>query len=163
MTEHSPAVLFVCTANICRSPMAEGLLKALVLKELPASPTWRIESAGTWTRSGLPAAPFSIQCMATRGIDISPHLSQSIEEVTIEEFDLILTMETGHKEAILIKYPTARNRVMIISELVNLKTSIFDPVGLPIEVFNQTANLINQILYKGLPVILEKLMLNPAS
>jgi len=157
MTSHSPAILIVCTANICRSPMAEGLLKNLVRQEIEGDHTWRIESAGTWTRKGFPAAPFSIQTMAARGIDISQHLSQSIEEVALDEFDLILTMEAGHKEAILVEFPFVRGRVLMISELVNQKTSIFDPVGLPVEVFQKTADHLDHLIRNGLPMILEKL------
>ncbi|KPL72009.1 hypothetical protein ADN00_16070 [Ornatilinea apprima] len=155
MENHPPAVLLVCTANICRSPIAEGLLKALVARQVEGGYFWRIESAGTWTRPGLLAAPFSVQVMAERGIDISNHTSQSIEDVDLSEFDLILTMESGHKEAIRVEFPETRERVLMLKELVNQKTPIADPVGQPIEVFRQTANEIEQTLHQGLPVILQ--------
>jgi len=157
MERHIPSVLFICTANICRSPMAEGLFRALIREEFNDQMPWRIESAGTWTRNGLSAAPYSIQAMAERGIDISNHQTRTIEEINLEEFDLILTMESGHKEAIQVEFPEARDRVFMLSELIKQKTPIFDPVGLPIEVFRKTADHIDQILCDGFPVILQKI------
>ena len=61
-----PAVLFVCTANICRSPMAEVLFRAW-LRRAAVPGKWVVASAGTWAEPGAPAAAFSQQVAAERG------------------------------------------------------------------------------------------------
>src|SRR5512142_3320376 len=63
------SVLFVFTANICRSPMAVALLRARVRKERPDWRQWRIDSAGTWAQDGAAAAKNSQLIMAERGLD----------------------------------------------------------------------------------------------
>ena len=65
-----PSVLFVCTANRCRSPMAMAIFREKVNKDI-AGASWRIESAGTWTQRGLPTLKVVHDVLAERGIDLS--------------------------------------------------------------------------------------------
>ena len=62
-----PSVLFVCTAKVCRSPMAEGLFRARLGED---AGRWRVESAGTWARNGDPAASRAQLVLQERGIDL---------------------------------------------------------------------------------------------
>ena len=146
------SVLFICTANICRSPIAMGLLRA---KVAGTGENWRIESAGTWAIDGAPAAVNSQLVLAEMGIDISNHRSRMVREKMLGEFNLILTMERGHKEALRIEFPQYRDRIYLLSEMVGGIFDIHDPIGRPLDEFRDTALEINQILDEGFERILE--------
>jgi len=82
-------ILMVCTGNICRSPMAAGLLRHM----LPTDLENRIQviSAGTHAMHGHQAAPFAVQAMARQGIDISGHRARMIDRTLVRRASLILT------------------------------------------------------------------------
>src|SRR5512142_848275 len=105
MNSKKPTVLFVCTANICRSPMAAALFKARLEKQVPGSESWVVDSAGTWTKEGYPPSENSVKAMARRKLDISGHRSKEINKSLLEKSDLILVMELGHKEALQVEFP----------------------------------------------------------
>jgi protein-tyrosine-phosphatase len=69
------SILFVCSANQCRSPMAEALFKDLV-RERGEENEWRVESAGVWAYAGAPATENAQLAMQKRGLDLSQHRSQ---------------------------------------------------------------------------------------
>ncbi|MBX3048629.1 MAG: hypothetical protein KF885_05580 [Anaerolineales bacterium] len=145
-------ILLICTANICRSPMAEGFLKELAVSKSFAS-NWHIESAGTWGQPGLPAAAGSLNAMQARNINISQHRSRIVSAALIAEADLILTMESGHKEALQIEFPEKRDCVYQLSELIGEEFDIEDPIGQSLQRFERTANEIKDLLIRGLPTI----------
>jgi protein-tyrosine phosphatase len=143
-----PSVLFVCTANICRSPMAEAIFKSKVAVEENAS-GWRVESAGTWASGGQPAAEFSRQVMQERGLDISDHRSQSITRELMQSFDLILTMEKNHKEALRIEFPRCAERVYLLSEMSGDSHDVDDPIGRSKADYQATADEIDRLIAEG--------------
>jgi protein-tyrosine-phosphatase len=126
-----PTILVVCTANICRSPMAEVFLREALASQagrLPAG-EWVVRSAGTWARDGLPAASGSMEAMASRGFDLSPHRSHLLGREDVLEADLILVMTAGHREAILAEFPAAAGRVHLLSRMSGPPFDIADPFG----------------------------------
>jgi protein-tyrosine phosphatase len=145
-------VIFICTANVCRSPMAMGLLRQ---RTLPQQHEWIIESAGTWAEGGQPAALRTIQVLKKRGIELGNFKSRILTEEMLESFYLILTMERGHKEAIRVEFPELVNRVFLLSEMINQDFDIDDPVGKPFAAFDETAQEIDTILTRGLKKITE--------
>jgi protein-tyrosine-phosphatase len=144
------SVLFVCTANVCRSPMAEGLLLELVGSEIDG---WKIGSAGTWTSKGMPAVVNTLKLLAERGIDLTGHRSCQVDQELLSGYQLILTMEQGHKEAIQIEFPQFARRVFLLSEMVGSKFDIEDPMGRSEKEFEVTANEISSILVRGMEKI----------
>jgi protein-tyrosine phosphatase len=110
-------ILLVCTGNICRSPMAEGLLKHL----LPASlkQRVRVSSAGTHALHGNQAAPNAVQVMAREGIDIRAHRARLVSRDMVGGADLTLAMEMGQVKAL-------RNLLLWKKDQVRL-LSAFDP------------------------------------
>jgi protein-tyrosine-phosphatase len=140
-----PSVLFVCTANICRSPMAEALWRI----RLGDAAGWRVESAGTWAMDGQPAARYAQQVIQQRGSDLSQHRSRVVDKELLESFRLILVMEQGHKEALRFEFPAIASRVYLLSEMEDESQDIHDPVGGSMLDFEEAARELDCILEKG--------------
>ena len=142
------SILFVCTANICRSPMAAGLFLSM-MEKANLRPMWRIESAGVWARDGMKVPNDEQQVMENLGIDLSGHLSREITEHIICDFALILTMEPGQKEALQIEFPNIAKHVYLLSEMVGETKTISDPyLGTKMD-YLRIAEEISDILIKG--------------
>lgn len=121
-------ILFVCTGNICRSPIAEAIAKRLWQGR--ARDKMKIHSAGTVALPGFKAAPLSIKMMKKRGIDINLHRSTPLTTKTIEEADLILVMEQEHRKQILHTSPSAEGKVFLLKHFaLGIEEDIDDPIG----------------------------------
>ena len=143
-----PSILFICTANICRSPMASAIMQ-IICSERSDPQLWRIESAGTWANDGDSVAEGTEIVMDSRGIDVSTHRSRLVRREIINKFDLVLTMERGHKEALQIEFPDISNRIYMLSEMIGLTFDIRDPYGGPLIGYEKTASDIERILDDG--------------
>jgi protein-tyrosine-phosphatase len=156
MGENMPSLLFVCTRNICRSPMAVALMRKR-LKALSGSDPWHVDSAGTWTRDGLPASKYAVEVIAERktGDDLRSHRSKQVSEELLVAFDLILTMERGHKEALQVEFPAVAERVYLLSEMIGEAWDVEEPFGESIKIYREAAQTIDDILNRGIDRIVE--------
>ncbi len=110
-------VLVVCTANVCRSPMAEALLGRAVRSRGSAA---TLGSAGTEARPGVPAARGAVAAMSREGLDLSGHRSRSADDAVVDAADLVLTMEAAHVAALVGGHPDRFARVLTLGEFVEL-------------------------------------------
>ncbi|MCL4504809.1 MAG: low molecular weight protein arginine phosphatase [Chloroflexi bacterium] len=123
-----PSILFVCTANQTRSPIAAALFTSLLVSSGQfAGDRWRVESAGTWAEEGLPASRAAQRVMQTMGLDISRHRTRCVTAEMLAAFDLILVMEQGHKEALQVEFPVVAQRVFLLCELAGGAWDVPDP------------------------------------
>jgi len=141
------SVLFVCSANICRSPLAMGLFHLQVDSE---SFRWCIHSAGVWAENGHPVAQYTQEILMSRGCDVGNYLSQQVTKEMIRDHNLVLTMEKGQKEAMKIAFPEFSSRIYLLSEMVGKIHDIQDPIGQSLVEFERTAKEIDQIFSDGL-------------
>jgi protein-tyrosine-phosphatase len=148
-----PAILFVCTANRLRSPMAAALFRAR-LARMDAAQNWRIESAGTWTRPGFPALPEAQQVMREMGLDLSAHLAREVSAELLAQFDLVLTMQQSHKEALRVEFPQIAGRVWQLNEMAGNNGDVLDPLPLQLDEVRRLAQTIDQALAQGMPRIM---------
>jgi protein-tyrosine-phosphatase len=120
-------ILAVCTGNICRSPMAEGILTKRLGKKSAA----RASSSGTHALEGNPASEFSVIASAEKGIDISGHRARMLTPDMIEENDIILCMERSHVEQVLSLDISAHERVFNLADFSDggRLRNIADPYG----------------------------------
>jgi protein-tyrosine-phosphatase len=146
-------ILFVCTGNLCRSPMAEGFLKHILAREGRRS-EYRVSSSGTWATDGQPASAYALQVMAEQGIDISAHRTRSLTQPQIEEADLILALAQEHKTAILGHFRGGEGKTYLLSEMIGLQHSVADPYGDPLEEYRRCAATIKRLLEEGYPQII---------
>ena len=123
-----PAVLFVCTANRSRSPIAA----ATFLKELAnrgIADAWDVQSAGTWTADGLAPAADAVASAERLGLDLADHLSQVITPKLVQKADVVIVMEQGQKEALRHEYAGARDKIHLLSEVTaGLAYDVPDPI-----------------------------------
>ena len=151
------AILFVCTANRIRSPLSEYLFRRHLNEIGENNEEWQVDSAGTWTHSGLPVMPLALQAGSEIGLDLSEHRSQPIDDVALENYQLIVTMESGHREAISIEYPQAAPRVTQISQLAHAMIyDVADPIGQPLSAYRSTVKQLDQLIALATPKIIEK-------
>ncbi len=100
-------ILVVCVGNICRSPMAEALLRGA----LRGHEEITVESAGLGALVGHPADEHAVELMSEQGVDIAAHRARQLHPDMVATADLILVMEAGHKTSIDTADPTVRGKV----------------------------------------------------
>lgn len=149
-----PSILFVCSANQCRSPMAEALFKS-ILDDAGVLSNWRVASAGTWAEDGVPATDLARQVMRERGLDIEEHRSQPVSGELLAEFDLVLVMEDRHREFLQRSFSLVVDRVRLFSEIAGLETEIDDPITGTVVTYRATAKQMVTLFEQGFDRILE--------
>lgn len=110
---------------------------------------WKIDSAGTWVNEGQAVSDGTRAILKKRGIDILSHSAKKVTSELLESFNLILTMEKGQKESLQFEFPELRDRINLMSEMIDQEFNIEDPYGRSEMEFERTARLIQKILEDG--------------
>lgn len=126
------SVLMICTGNLCRSPIAEALLRA---QASAARRQIDVGSAGTAAVAGQPAAAEAVELMAERAIDLRAHRARQITMPLARRYELILVMEAAQKAFLEERWPALRGRV---HHLCREGDDVPDPYGRPRQVFEES-------------------------
>ena len=157
MTHNTFKILFVCTGNSCRSPMAEGILKKILTDQ--GISRIIVESAGTMAPYEMKPTAFAQITTIERGIDISKHRSIDISKSMIDKTDLILVMEKAHKRFIQNMTNAIEDKVFLLKgfgKRNEIEEEIEDPIGRDLEFYRSCYDSMEREIHRILPLILEK-------
>ena len=133
------SVLFVCTGNICRSPIAEGLFRRLLGNRKDIA----VVSAGVHAVSGQPPSLYAVEVCAEAGADISNLRSQPLTAALVDRATHIFAMTGAHLETIQTLFPQGAEKSFLLREFEEPGTTVWrdlpDPIGLGREVYAQCA------------------------
>ncbi|NOZ60852.1 MAG: low molecular weight protein arginine phosphatase [Calditrichaeota bacterium] len=155
-------ILFVCSGNACRSPMAEGLLKKKLYPEFLKKV--EIESAGTLGFIDSPATDYAVKAAEEKGVDISSHKSQPLTRELVDKTDLILVMANHHKDFIRNHFPDSIDKVFLLTEFAKDDLEdrqdfppIPDPIGETLSFYRKIIEQIDRELVRILAILREQI------
>ncbi len=134
-------MLFVCTGNLCRSPMAAAYFARRAGEA--ALPGWSVDSAGVWAPEGAPASPLAIRVAQEFGVDLTPHRARRLDRGLVRAADWIVVMEPEHRDYVLQLAPEAAGRTHLLAAFDpepgpdSGETRIEDPIQAGIETYRR--------------------------
>jgi protein-tyrosine-phosphatase len=134
-------ILFVCTGNTCRSPLAAALA-ASALQESKIT-DWLVDSAGLAAHAGSPASSGSQKTATELGLDLSTHAAKPLTPELLASADLVLTMTASHKAVLTRVAPHHADKIFSITEFLGEDGEVPDPYGGSLLVYRQTARRLN--------------------
>lgn len=138
-------VLFVCTGNTCRSPMAEGFFRCLEGEEKTGLAA---ASAGLYTTGGMPASEFAVIAAKERGADIAAHRSRLLNQAIIDNAKYIFCMTAAHYDRLIEQYPAAEEKAYVLAD-----EDVADPFGGDLMTYRIAADEI----YRAVRAVIAKL------
>src|SRR6202453_83841 len=137
-------VLFICTGNICRSPMAEGIFRHIMKGRRDI----QVMSAGIGAMDGQAPSPYAVQAVRELGIDISRQRSRQLTPELVQEADFIFGMTHSHVDTIFLLYPQAAEKTFLLREFDDtldiFEKDISDPIGGSYDVYAYCRDQIEQ-------------------
>ncbi len=148
-------ILFVCSGNTCRSPMAMAIARKVLADRLGVKPEdlgarrVRVLSAGVFAGHGMPATPEAVVAAAEQHGDLSGHFSQPATAELLRRADVVYTMTESHREEILARYPDAAAKTFMLDP----DGDIEDPIGYDQNVYSQVASHLRDVIERRLSEI----------
>lgn len=131
-------ILFVCSGNTCRSPMARAIFSKLLAEA--GNSNFTADSAGLYAQEGLPASRGALKALQDLGLDLSGHQSKRVSESLAAEADLILTMTRDQKEDLAQLFPQKPGKVYTLGQFIGQPgLDITDPYGQDINTYRKSS------------------------
>jgi protein-tyrosine phosphatase len=145
-------ILFVCSGNTCRSPMAEAIARQYLAEKfkVPADDLertgYQVVSAGSYAMPGAKATPQAVDAVKNMGIDLSKHRSRALSVELIHQADVIYTMGAGHARAVAAMVPSATTKL----NMLDPEKDIEDPIGGDLSLYAEVADQIKALVERRL-------------
>ncbi|PKM57026.1 MAG: protein tyrosine phosphatase [Firmicutes bacterium HGW-Firmicutes-3] len=136
-------LMFVCTGNTCRSPMAEGLAKKMIGNKKAI-----ILSRGVSVNLEEPANMSAVKAMEKKHISIKDHKSKRFDSKEVTDNMLILTMTSRHEAFLKYHYPMLEDKIYSLLAYINMTGNVEDPYGLDQEAYDQCADQLENAIGK---------------
>ena len=143
-------IMFVCTGNTCRSPMAEAIAKSVFPQD-----EYEIISRGISVFEGTPASENAQQAAENAGLDLSEHVSRQITEEDIRTSDVIFTMTNAHKQMLLSVCSRLNKPIFSLAEFVGSTEDVSDPYGGSLEIYERSFQQIAEYVKAAAAIIEE--------
>lgn len=138
-------LLFVCSGNTCRSPLAEGIAKKIFPEELLTKVA--ISSAGSSAVDGHPASPLAVEVAGKGSIDLSGHRARLLDRSLVKDADLIITMGAKHRETVGVIDPAALRYTYLLTDFCDDESGdIPDPIGFGIDEYEKTYRVLENCI-----------------
>jgi len=119
------------------------------LKKLPGYESWVVDSAGTWTSSGMPVLPEVLLIARKYGLDLTGHRSKPVTASLLSSTDLVLVMEANHKEALQNEFPTFNERIYLLSQVVEDRNYDIPDLIDSLESMMEVGENLNELIHRG--------------
>ena len=131
MSKH--LIVFVCTGNLCRSPMAEYLFR----NRLGAGSEWDVRSVGISASSDMPASPGGVDALKEKNIDMVAHRSRPLDRKVVDAASLIVVMTASHRAQIRTLFPDVMEKVFLLKPFnpAAADNDIEDPIGMSLDAY----------------------------
>lgn len=128
-------ILFVCTGNLCRSPMAEYMFRSRIGRDSH----WTATSAGLFAQYGVRASPEAIEILSERGLDLRSHLSRPLTRELVDAANVVVVMTGAHRDQLADAFPGAREKVFLLRSFDPKAedADIRDPYGMAPEAYRR--------------------------
>jgi protein-tyrosine-phosphatase len=139
-------IVFVCTGNICRSPMAEYMFRDQVKS---SHPDWTVCSAGVMAGRGTPASRFGVKVLREISIEMKHHRSQPMTADLVDRADIIVVMTAAHRDILCEQYPEAEPKIKLLKSFDPAAegVDVMDPIGLSKDVYRYIRDEIGSAMW----------------
>lgn len=138
-------ILFVCTGNTCRSPMAEG-----IFRQAADGHGFEVGSAGVAAYGGGPASPETMKVLKKRGIKLEGFQSRLVDEEMMESAEAVFCMTEGHRQILVANFPEWEKKIFRVCDFVEIQGKVGrdvpDPIGMGLAEYQKTAEVLEQAM-----------------